>query len=375
MKLRQMKKKILLICTINLGIGDGISKFVLDSAKELRKLGNDVTILTSNNVDILIKEDLKKQGIALKDKMRRNSTLQYFINLIKVIREERYDIVHVHGNSNTMSIELVAAQIAGCKVRISHGHNTKTDNIVLHRILTPFFKESVTSRFACGVEAGNWLYHNKDFYIVNNGIDLENYKFNVEKRKVVRRSLGIGEGDILIGHVGSFNYQKNQKFLLDVIFKLGRKYKLLFLGDGDERKKVQKMVNERNISDRVMFMGNVSDVLDYLNAMDIFVLPSHFEGLPFSLIEAKATGLPCILSDKISREANLASMIYFLSIEDSAEWCDKIREISKERIDRVDSSNKSITELSFKGYDIKENMIKMNKKYDSLLMASLSSTN
>ncbi|WP_225439425.1 hypothetical protein, partial [Ligilactobacillus agilis] len=74
-----MKKKILLICTINLGIGDGISKFVLDSAKELRKLGNDVTILTSNNVDILIKDDLKKQGIDLKDKMRRNSTLQYFI--------------------------------------------------------------------------------------------------------------------------------------------------------------------------------------------------------------------------------------------------------------------------------------------------------
>lgn len=362
-----MKKKILLICTMDFAIGYGIAKFVLDSAEELKKLGNDISILAPNNVEMPIKEVLKKQGITLKDKMERRKTIHYFFRLIKFIKKEKFDIVHVHGNSNTMAIELLAAQIAGCKVRISHAHNTRTNNIVLHRLLSPFFKEAVTNRFACGIDAGNWLYSDKDFYVVNNGIDFNKYKFNNEKRKEVRNSLGISKNDILIGHVGSFNYQKNQKFLIDVISELGQQYKLLFLGDGEERKKVQEIVKTRNISNRVIFMGNVSDVSKYLNAIDIFTLPSHFEGLPFSLIEAKASGLPCILSDKISKEADLASMIYFLSIENPVKWKNKIIELSEERVNRSSNSKNSIEELSNKGYSIKQNIVEMNNRYDLLI--------
>ena len=205
-------KKILLISTTDLS-DNGISTFIMQSSKVLSVLGNKVTVVAKNRVDSKRKVELEENNIILLDEFNRSNLFQYFERLIKVIRHEKYDIVHVHGNSNTMAIELLAAQVAGCKVRIAHSHNTTSDHMVVHRLLSPFFKESVTGRFACGKNAGKWLYNNDDFYVVNNGVDFSKYKFDEEKRYLVRRELKINDDDILLGHVGYFNVQKNQEFL------------------------------------------------------------------------------------------------------------------------------------------------------------------
>lgn len=131
-------KKILLISTTDLS-DNGISTFIMQSSKVLSVLGNKVTVVAKNRVDSKRKVELEENNIILLDEFNRSNLFQYFERLIKVIRHEKYDIVHVHGNSNTMAIELLAAQVAGCKVRIAHSHNTTSDHMVVHRLLSPFF--------------------------------------------------------------------------------------------------------------------------------------------------------------------------------------------------------------------------------------------
>lgn len=359
-------KKILLINTVILG-DNGISTFVIQSAKILSELGNSVTVVATNKVDEKRKNELEENNVKLLDDFNRSNVLRYFQRLLMLIKHEKYDIVHVHGNSNTMAIELVAAQLGGCKVRIAHSHNTTSDHMVVHRLLSPFFKESVTGRFACGKNAGKWLYNNDDFYVVNNGVDFSKYKFDEEKRYLVRRELKINDDDILLGHVGYFNIQKNQEFLVDVLVMLDDRYKIIFLGDGTLRQNVEKIALDRGISDRIIFMGNVANVSQYLNAMDIFVLPSRFEGLPFSLIEAKASGLPCVISDNISEEANLASEISFLSISKPEVWKEKIISITKGISNRNIAAECAKAQLSDNGYDMYKNISDMNAVYDRLI--------
>ena len=155
-------KKILLINTVILS-DNGISTFVIQSAKILSELGNSVTVVATNKVDEKRKNELEENNVKLLDDFNRSNVLRYFQRLLMLIKHEKYDIVHVHGNSNTMAIELVATQLGGCKVRIAHSHNTTSDHMKVHKILSPLFKESVTGCFACGVDAGKWLYPDKSF--------------------------------------------------------------------------------------------------------------------------------------------------------------------------------------------------------------------
>ena len=360
-------KKILLINTVILS-DNGISTFVIQSAKILSELGNSVTVVATNKVDEKRKNELEENNVKLLDDFNRSNVLRYFQRLLMLIKHEKYDIVHVHGNSNTMAIELVAAQIGGCKVRIAHSHNTTSDHMKVHKILSPLFKESVTGCFACGVDAGKWLYPDKEFYVVNNGVDSDTYVFSEKMRKSTRVKLNIKDEEILLGHIGGFNFQKNQEFLVDVMALLDSRFKLLFLGDGEFRKTVEQKAVKKGVSDRIIFMGNVSNVPKYLSAMDIFVLPSHFEGLPFSLIEAKSSGLPCLLSDKISREADLASGISFLSIENPIIWKEKVIEVADIKVDRISATQLAKKELSANGYNSYRNISDMDAMYNKLLM-------
>ena len=161
-----------------------------------------------------------------------------------LIKHEKYDIVHVHGNSNTMAIELVCEpRLGGCKVRIAHSHNTTSDHMkVFHKILSPLFKESVTGCFACGVDAGKWLYPDKEFYVVNNGADSDTYVFSEKMRKSTRVKLNIKDEEILLGHIGGFNFQKNQELLVDVMALLDSRFKLLFLR---EMENLERPLNKR----------------------------------------------------------------------------------------------------------------------------------
>lgn len=345
--------KVLLVSTNNLS-DNGVSTFIINNAKLLAKKQDiHVDVLAPNKVAEDIKSDLRKNKVNVFEIHDRNSnSKQYFKDLVSLLRRKKYDVVHVNGSSNIMSIELAAAFFAGVKVRVAHSHNTVTEHERLHKLLSVPFNMFVNCRVACNEAAGKWLFNKKNFTVIDNGIFLDRYRFNPVVREQMRKQLGISKNDILLGHVGGFNEQKNQAFLLDVMKNLNSKYKLVLVGQGGLFNQVKKQTEEMNLKDRVIFTGSVHNVPDYLSAMDMFVLPSRFEGQPFVVVEASANGLPIILSDKISRESDLTGKLEFVSLDPKA-WVEVIQKT--ELLSRDNESDDNIKRLSAKGYDAIKN--------------------
>lgn len=345
--------KVLLVSTNNLS-DNGVSTFIINNAKLLAKKQDiHVDVLAPNKVAEGIKSDLRKNKVNVFEIHDRNSNpKQYFKDLVSLLRRKKYDVVHVNGSSNIMSIELAAAFFAGVKVRVAHSHNTVTEHERLHKLLSVPFNMFVNCRVACNEAAGKWLFNKKNFTVIDNGIFLDRYCFNPVVREQMRKQLGISKNDILLGHVGGFNEQKNQAFLLDVMKNLNSKYKLVLVGQGGLFNQVKKQTEEMNLKDRVIFTGSVHNVPDYLSAMDMFVLPSRFEGQPFVVVEASANGLPIILSDKISRESDLTGKLEFISLDPKA-WVEVIQKT--ELPSRDNESDDNIKRLSAKGYDAIKN--------------------
>lgn len=271
--------KIFIINTVGLE-ENGISTFILNTCKELIKHNYDITIGAPNHVSGEIQKQVNDLGITLIGHLNRNQEpIRYFFKIYRLCRQNQYDVVHVNGNSTTMAIELAAAKLAGVKVRVAHSHNTTTRHVKANQLLRPFFEMVVNGRIACNQAAGKWLFKSKDFVIIENGIDFDKYKLNQNVRTKIRSKLGISDDKILIGHIGKFNSQKNQEFLIELAEKLDDRYRVILIGNGVNLKKDRLLVEKKGLLKKVLFTGAVRDVIDYLNAMDIFALPSFYEGL------------------------------------------------------------------------------------------------
>lgn len=250
-----------------------------------------------------------------------------------------YDIVHVH-IPNAAFIVLKYAKKYGIKVRILHSHNARGADGAVKKIRNYLLNQCgiryANQYFACSVKAGNYLFGEKrcgQLVVLPNAIRLERYAFDEKKRKTIRDSLGVKEHELLLGHIGRFAEQKNHEGLLKIFAetrKRGMDTKLVLLGDGELREKTGQLAEELGIQDQVLFAGVVANVPDYLSAMDIFLLPSLYEGLPVVCVEAQAAGLPCLISDQVTREIALTDQVWFLANGDLDSWCDRIRKISVE---------------------------------------------
>lgn len=250
-----------------------------------------------------------------------------------------YDIVHVH-IPNAAFIVLRYAKKYGIKVRILHSHNARGADGAVKKIrnylLNQWGIRYANRYFACSVKAGKYLFGEKrcgQLVVLPNAIRLERYAFDEEKRKTIRDSLGVKEHELLLGHIGRFAEQKNHEGLLKIFAETRRQgmdTKLVLLGDGELREKTGQLAEELGIKDQVLFAGVVANVPDYLSAMDIFLLPSLYEGLPVVCVEAQAAGLPCLISDQVTREIALTDQVWFLANGDLDSWCDRIRKISAE---------------------------------------------
>lgn len=246
-------------------------------------------------------------------------SLSYRTILSNFFDKYNYQIIHVHQDCMS-SVILKEAKRHGVPVRIAHSHSSSQDKNMKYYIklwYKRFIPKYATDLFACGDEAGNWMFNGANFKVVNNAIDAKAYSFNESVRNEMRERLGITDDEIVIGHVGRFSPTKNHTFLVDVFNELckEKKAKLLLVGDGELRKNMEAKVNELGILDKVIFAGVQSDVASYLQAMDIFVFPSIYEGLPVTLVEAQAAGLPCIISDSIPKECIKTDLVHSCSLE------------------------------------------------------------
>lgn len=278
----------------------------------------------------------------------RHALNQFFLT------HPEYRIVHVHQDCLS-SVILKAAQKNDVPVRIAHSHSSSQDKDIKYPIKL-FYKRFIpryaTQLFACGEDAGRWMFNGSDFKVLKNAIDVSSYKFQPERRKLIRCSLGIPDNNLVIGHVGRFSYPKNHLYLIDIFASVHARNpnaSLLLVGDGELRPQIEQKIQESGLKDAVILTGVRRDVADLLQAMDIFVFPSLYEGLPVTLVEAQASGLPCIISSQIPVDCDLTTLVQRISLKENATlWADKILETEQTRPD----TSAAITAA---GFDIIQN--------------------
>ena len=347
---------------------EGITTTQLEYAKRLASDSIDMHIadVEDHEEDVLIEfRDIGCKVISFPN--RRKTPLRYTMALFTYLKKNKYDVIHVHGSSYLMGIELFVAKLAGIKTRIAHSRNTKTDHLVIHRILEPLFFLSYNEAFACGQDAGKWLFKDKPFRIIHNGKDLSKFKFDTIKRKIIRKQYNI-KGEIVIGFVGNFTRQKNLEFLFEILSKLKREgvqYKAFLIGDGELRDEVLSELHSRNLEEQIVLTGRISNVNEYLCAMDIMLLPSFFEGLPNVVLEWQASGLKCLVSNQITEECSVTDMVEFLPINNGTKmWVESIKNF--EKYDRESASIIGCNNLKLAKFEIEESANFIKKIYMQL---------
>ncbi len=231
----------------------------------------------------------------------------YYKELFEALKQGNYDIVHVHGNSAMILPELFLARLAGCRARVAHSHNITCDHVMLHRLLRPFFFLFYEKGIACSIQAGQWMFGKRLFEVLANGIDAERYAFSEE----------ICKKAFLIGHVAQYTPQKNHGFLLEVFSLVADREeaaKLLLVGDGMLFEEISSKVKEHPFRERIHILGDVQDMPGLYSRLNLCVLPSLFEGLPLVLVEAQASGLTCLVSDRVPKAADMTGDMKFIPI-------------------------------------------------------------
>lgn len=265
-------------------------------------------------------------------------------NTIKAMRG--YKIVHIHSPYSIAVLDAMCAFFAGAKIRIIHSRSSNYPNKMEHMLLKPLIPLFANRYFAVSGISGEWMFsksilNSKYYKQINNAINTKAFLFNSDVREKIRQQMNLEES-FIIGHIGRFSEEKNHMFLLEVFYKIQQNLpnaKLLLIGDGGLRKSIENRIKELKIADKVILLGIRNDVPELLQAADLFVLPSVFEGLPGAALEAQAAGLKTFLSDAITTEVNvIKDLVEFLPIDKGIDvWADRLVEFAGSGFNRRDT--------------------------------------
>lgn len=356
-----MKKKIrLAYCLV--GLDGGVGNLIINYLDHMNIDDYDIRIIAHDCSSDLYRYEYEKRGIrVIEIRSKRQSVIANIHDLRNALKG--CDIVHAHMTLTNL-FPLFAAWSVGIPVRISQSHLAGKKNIK-SQILSLGTKVMATDYWACGKAAGNYLYGRSHYYILNNAIQLSDYYYDEQVRKQERNRYKITEQTLVVGHVGRFTEQKNHIFLLQIFAEFQKIYQdsvLVLIGEGELLDEVKSVVEKLKMTDRVIFMGAISDVNRKLQMMDVFLLPSLFEGLPVSAIEAQASGLPCLMSDTITNEVMINDNVECLSLNDSAlKWAKVLKKMAGQ--ERVINQER----LLAAGLDIRAEAVKLDRTYHQLL--------
>ncbi len=277
-------------------------------------------------------------------------------------QHKEYKIVHSHLDCMA-GIPLKYAKKHGVPMRIAHSHSssqTKDKKYLLKLLFKRNIPKNATQLFACSQKAGDWMFGGADFQVVNNAIDAKVYAFDPDIRAEARKELGISPDALVVGHVGRFDPPKNHDFILRIFAQLPPNARLLLIGDGALRRQTEEQASKLGIADRVIFTGVRKDVPRLLQAMDVFLFPSTYEGLPVSIVEAQAAGLPCLISDKVPMECKKTDLVEQIPLERPTEhWAQQVLQAAK--LPRTDQYE----EIKKAGFDIAANALWLQNFYEN----------
>ena len=324
-----------------------------------------------------LEEKMKRYGSNIFHIERlRSNPFEYYRSVSNIIQSGSYDIIHCHGYKSF--IGLLLGKKYNCKVRIIHSHMAYVkENIIqfiMRKVILILINLYSTDKFACGIDAACWLFGKKAYdkgqvSIINNAINIDDYDFNLTNRNKIRKEFNIKENEYLLGNVGRLTDQKNQGYIIDLISLLPdnilSKLKFLFVGNGEDLKKLQEKIESSNVSKYFIFAGLRTDVPQILSALDLFLLPSKYEGLPVVLVESQAAGLISLASDTITKEINITGNICYMNLEKKELWIEAIKKnlLKSLQVNRLEESKKMYQSK----YDIKFQSKKLFEKYSLLI--------
>lgn len=319
------KKQIRIAHIVGKWLGGGVESVIMNYYRNIDRDNIQFDFLCDEDSTDIPYDEIEKLGGRVILIPPYQKIFKYQKELIRIFKENNYKIVHSH--INVLSVfPLRAAKKAGVPVRIAHSHSTTNKkewkkNLV-KQILRPFSKVYANKYMCCSDLAGRWLFGNKTYdegkvYLLNNAIDTDKFKYDEEVRKEKRKELNIDDDTFVIGHIGRFVAQKNHEFLIDVFNEVHKEKEnsiLLLVGQGPLQLKIKEKVEELNLSDSVIFLGQRNDVNELYQAMDLFLFPSLYEGLGMVLIEAQCSGLPCVVSTEVPIISKVTNLLNFIDL-------------------------------------------------------------
>ncbi len=354
-------KKILILNTTGMGY-EGISSVIMNYIEnmDLDQISLNVAVVPTTKPELI--ERIEKRATAYLLPKKKQDTKGYIRELTKLLKTG-IDVFHIHGNSGMMLMEVLIAKRCHIKNIIVHCHNTTCDHPLISNILKHPMKWFSNELISCSTASGKWLYGKSRHIVLNNAINIDRFTFNKEIRNNCRKEFEISD-EILIGHIGHFTEQKNHNFLIDIfmeIHKSNSNTKLLLVSIGPKMEEIKKKVSDLGLSDSVIFAGQRSDVDRIYQAIDLFLMPSKWEGLPVVMLEAQAAALPLVVSDVITRDAKCTDRVTYLSLNDSpASWAETVLEQTEKFSDRTADVKTQIAEA---GFDIKIQAAKLKEIY------------
>jgi len=368
--------RVLMVLTVRYG-KNGIANCVINYISRLDPVRVRCDLVCPNEPDAQARALVEKtNGQVFVVGGRNRHPLAYIRALSHIVRERGEEIVHAHGNSATLATEMIAARRGGAKVRMPHSHNTTCNMKVADRVLRGIFYKSSTDNIACSVAAGEWLYPKWSYTVLNNAIDAQRFRFSQQARDDAREQLGIAPEEFVFLHVGTFNEQKNQAFLLEAFGRLPEQKqnaRLLLVGDGERRASCEARAETLGLRKQVLFLGLRDDIPALLSAADTFVLPSLHEGLPLTLVEAQCAGLPCVASDRVTLESKLTELVSFASIERAEDFAEAMAKT--QGTERTSASDAAIRRAVDEGYDVSQNAESLMQIYESAVKNKRESIN
>ena len=352
-------------------VGGGVEAVVMNYYRHIDRSRVQFDFLVDEDSAFVPREEIGSLGGRVFEVPPYQRPFAYARSLESLFADEGWPIVHSHVNALPVFPLRVAAR-AGVPVRIAHSHSTagKGEPVknALKRLLRTQANRYPTHRLACSRYAGEWLFgEGAGFDVLYNAIELDRFPFNAEVRAEARADLGLVGDELAVGHVGRFMAQKNHTFLLDAFAEVAARRPdavLLLVGAGELRSFVECRAAERGLAGRVRFLGQRDDVERLYQAFDAFALPSLYEGLCLVGVEAQRAGLPCLLSDAITREVDVTGTVRFLPIDEPSAWADALCALrAGERV--------PVRPESFSDYDIDAAAGRLAERYLDLVAGSL----
>lgn len=363
-----------MIRVLHYGLGSnlgGIETYLYKLYKNIDTTKVRFDFLTTKDEDVYFKNEFTEMGSRFYPiTSRSENPIKNRKELKELFLREKFDIIHCHMNSLSYSAPIFIGVKTNNNI-IVHSRNAQAPKSVVTRILhnvnSIFLPKKQIEMLSVSDFAGQWMFGEKaDFTVINNGVDIGRFKYNESSRRKIRSELDL-DNKFCVIHVGAFRTQKNHMFLLETfryILKFKRNSRLLLVGAGNLSSEIESKANELGIRDKIIIVGNRSDVPDLLSGADAFLFPSFYEGFPNAVLEAQTSGLPCLISDTITKEVLINSNCSNLSLNKSPrEWAGKLLSLSsyENRLTGADT-------VKEKGFSVEAEVKKIEKLYSQIDM-------